>query len=57
MKNESAKVEDAAQQRGYRFLISWLESLAVAAHPLQPDSFVAPVAVVLESLLSLKRDD
>jgi hypothetical protein len=46
MKNEFAKVEDAVQQRGYRFLISWL-----------PDSFVAPVAVVLESLLSLKRDD
>jgi hypothetical protein len=26
---------------GYRFfLVSWFESLAVASHPLQPDSFL-----------------
>ncbi len=31
---------DAAQRRGYRFLSSWFESLAVASHPLQPDSFI-----------------
>jgi hypothetical protein len=26
---------DAAQRRGYRFPVSWFESLAVASHPLQ----------------------
>jgi len=30
----------AAQRRGYRFLSSCFESLAVASHPLQPDSFI-----------------
>ena len=29
-----------ARQRGYRFLSSWFESLAVASHPFQPDSFI-----------------
>ena len=33
----------AAQRRGYRFLSSWFQSLAVASHPLQPDSFILGV--------------
>ncbi len=37
---DNGKGDNAAQRRGYRFLTSWFERLAVASHPLQPDSFI-----------------
>jgi hypothetical protein len=30
----------AANGSGYSFVSSWFETLAVASHPLQPDSFI-----------------
>ena len=54
--------ENAAQRRGYRFLSSCFGSLAVASHPLQPDSFILgsagrgqrPAATVSRSLVSIR---